>query len=125
MEVTTSAEALRRQRAALGGSATTWAAMRLNAEQASKRVTRKPTRPDMPGRLGKRSSEHRSAGVMASTRGRGEWTQHGKPSGGVAREPTTGEGKVLLKPGNAGRGKGLQVEGMAKGNRLPNGLSPP
>ena len=31
MEVTTSAEALRRQRAALGGSATTWAAMRLNA----------------------------------------------------------------------------------------------
>ena len=44
MEATTSAEALRRQGAALGGSATMRAATRLNAEQASKRVTRKPTR---------------------------------------------------------------------------------
>ena len=44
MEVTTSAEALRRQRAALGGSATTRAATRVNAEQASKLVTRRPTR---------------------------------------------------------------------------------
>ena len=40
----------------------------------------------------------------------------------VAEKPV-----LPLKPGNAGRGKGLQVEGMAKGNRLrewPNGLSP-
>ena len=62
MEVTTSAEALRRQRAALGGSATTWAAMRLNAEQASKRVTRKPTRPDYGEgcqRSGSERREHR------------------------------------------------------------------
>ena len=62
MEVTTSAEALRRQRAALGGSATTWAAMRLNAEQASKRVTRKPTRLDYGEgcqRSGSERREHR------------------------------------------------------------------
>ena len=71
--------------------------------------------------------------------GRGEWTQHGKPwRWRGTRQPTTREGKVgparvaekpvlPLKLGNAGRGKGLQVEGMAKGNRLrewPNGLSP-
>ena len=37
MEATTSAEALRRQRAAQGGSATTRAATTLNAEQASLR----------------------------------------------------------------------------------------
>ena len=43
------------------------------------------------------------------------------PAGRASSDPTP------LKPGNAGRGKGLQVEGMAKGNRLrewPNGLSP-
>ena len=44
MELTTSAEALRRQRVALGGSATTRAATQVNAEQASKRVTWWPTR---------------------------------------------------------------------------------
>ena len=43
MEVTTSSEALR-QKAALGGSATMRAATRVNAEQASKLITRKPTR---------------------------------------------------------------------------------
>ena len=62
MEVTTSAEALRRQRAAQGGSATTWAAMRLNAEQASKRATRKPTRLDYGEgckRSGSERREHR------------------------------------------------------------------
>ena len=45
MEVTTLAEALRRPRAALGGSATMRAATRVNAEQAPKPVTRRPTRP--------------------------------------------------------------------------------
>ena len=72
MEATTSAEALRRQRAALGGSATTRAATTLNAEQASKRVTRKPTRRNR-GRLpavGKRATRAPtgSAGVMAAAR---------------------------------------------------------
>ena len=91
MEVTTSAEALRRQRAALGGSATTWAAMRLNAEQASKRVTRKPTRPDYGGRLpavGKRATRAPtgSAGVMAAARvEEGNGRNTGSPAGGVAR----------------------------------------
>ena len=44
MEVTTSAEALRRQRAALGGSATTRAVARANAEKASKPAMRESTR---------------------------------------------------------------------------------
>ena len=71
--------------------------------------------------------------------GRGEWTQRGKPCRWRGtRQPTTREGKVgpdrvaekpviPLKPGNAGRGKGLQVEGMAKRSRLwewPKGLLP-
>ena len=38
MEATTSAEALRLKRAAMGGSATTRAATRVNAAQASKLV---------------------------------------------------------------------------------------
>ena len=44
MEVTTSSEALRWQRGAAGGSATIQATTRVNAEQASKRAPRKPTR---------------------------------------------------------------------------------
>ena len=44
MEVTTSSEALRWQRVASGGSATMQAARFLNAAQASKPITRKPTR---------------------------------------------------------------------------------
>ncbi len=46
MEATTSAEALRLKRSAMGGSATTRAATRVNAAQASKLVMRKPTRPE-------------------------------------------------------------------------------
>ena len=62
MEVTTSAEALRRQRAAVGGSATTRAAARANAEQAPKPAMRKPTRlPHGEGsqRPGSERREHR------------------------------------------------------------------
>ena len=44
MEVTTWVEALRCQRAALGGSASTQAATRVNVEQASKKMMRRPTR---------------------------------------------------------------------------------
>ena len=43
MEVTKWAEALWCQRAALGGSATMRARTRVNAEQASKHLTREPT----------------------------------------------------------------------------------
>ena len=100
MEVTTSAEALRRQRAALGGSATTRATTRVNAEQASKRVTRKPTRlitgKAASGREASDASTDRfRRGNGGSTRGRGEWTQHGKPCRRRGtRQPTTREGKV-------------------------------
>ena len=62
MEITTSAEALRRQRGRLGGSATTRAAMRMNAEQASKRAMRKPTRLNIGEgcqRSGSERREHR------------------------------------------------------------------
>ena len=64
------------------------------------------------------------------TQGRGEWTQRGKPCRWRGtRQPTTREGevgparvaeKLVLprRPGNAGGGKELQVEGMAKGSRL-------
>ena len=44
MEVTTWTEALRGKRAASGGSASTQAATRGNAEQTSKRLMRRPTR---------------------------------------------------------------------------------
>ena len=90
MEATTSAEALRRQRAALGGSATMRAATRLNAEQASKRVTRKPTRLNNGGRLpavGKRATRAPtgSAGVVAAARvEEGDGRNTGSPAGGVA-----------------------------------------
>ena len=62
--------------------------------------------------------------------GRGEWTQRGKPCRWRGtRQLTTREGevgpdrvaeKLVLprRPGNAGGGKELQVEGMAKGSRL-------
>ena len=90
MEVTTSAEALRRQRAALGGSATTRAAMRMNAEQASKPAMREPTRlPHGEGCSGREASDGSAGrfrrGNGGGTCGRGEWTQHGKPCRGVAR----------------------------------------
>lgn len=45
MEVTTWPEALRCNEAASGGSVTMRAATRVNAEQAPKRVMRRPTRP--------------------------------------------------------------------------------
>ena len=51
MEATTLAEALRRQRTALGGSATTRAATTLNAVQASKRSDAEADPPEIRGRL--------------------------------------------------------------------------
>ena len=44
MEVTTGTDALRCKRAASGGSASTQAATRVNAEQASKSMMRSPPR---------------------------------------------------------------------------------
>ena len=91
MEATTSAEALRRQRTALGGSATTRAATTLNAVQASKRSDAEADPPEIRGRLpavGKRATRAPtgSAGVVAAARvEEGNGRNTGSPAGGVAR----------------------------------------
>ena len=137
MEVTTSAEALRRQRAALGGSATTRACATTrverragletgNAEADAAWITGKAASgSDEAPAENTRASSTGSAGVEwrqhAWTEGNGR--EHGKPCRRRGtRQPTTREGKVgparvAEKPvltvdqlGNAGRGKGLQVE---------------
>ena len=68
--------------------------------------------------------------------GRGEWTQRGKPCRWRGtRQPTTREGevgpdrvaeKLVLprRPGNAGGGKELQVEGWRKGAGSREWLTP-
>ena len=111
----------------MGDSASTQAATRVNAEQASKRVMRKPTPPLKRGRLaavGKRATRAPtgSAGVLAaacvqegdsSNTGSPDGGAHaptGNPrgpawAGGVAERPVVPE-----KPGNAGRGKGPWFE---------------
>ena len=64
MEVTTWIEALRCQRIVLDGSASAQAVTRVNAEQASKRVMRRPTRRNFGEgcqRPGSERREHRSA----------------------------------------------------------------
>jgi hypothetical protein len=104
----------------------------VNAEQASKRVMRKPTRlrngegrrrepsawPGLLGKSGRISRFRRGSGD--SMHAQGEATQHGKPDAVRARDPQldSREGQagprgvaerpvVPLKPGNAGGGKGL------------------
>ena len=106
-----------------GDGASVQAVTRVNAEQASKRTMRGPTRNPNRGRLirlGKRAEEapSRRAGVLATACTQGKRTQHGKPHDVVsddqpeAREGRSGrrgvtEGLVVpLKPGNAGGGKG-------------------
>ena len=83
MEATTSSEALR-QKGRLGGSATMRAATRVNAEQASKRVTRKPTLPDLGEGCHRSGSERRGhRPVPPGYWRRHAWKrglrQHGKP----------------------------------------------
>ena len=102
------------------------AATRVNAEQASKRATRRPTRLNNGEGCHRSRSErhaHRPAppGNGGGTHGRGGWLQHGKPRRWRGtRQPTTREGRVglfgvaerpvlLTRPGNAGGGKGPQV----------------
>ncbi len=125
MEVTTSAEALRRQRAALGGSATTRAATRLNAEQASKRVTRKPTRLNNgEGCSGREASDASTdrfrRGSGGGTCGRGDWSQHGKPCRwrGTRQDSPRGSGRAGQGGGEVRRYRGSRVmpaEGRAGG----------
>ena len=71
-----------------GDSASVQAVTRVNAEQASKRSMRRPTRLPFRGRLirlGKRADEapSRCAGVVATACTQGKRTQHGKPQGVV------------------------------------------
>jgi hypothetical protein len=111
----------------IGDSASVQAVTRVNAEQASKRTMRRPTRQPFRGRLTRRGwmSEEcprRCAGVVATACTQGKRTQHGKPQGVVrddqpdAREGQAGRPGVAerfvvpLKPGNAGGGKGPQFK---------------
>ena len=112
----------------IGDSASVQAVTRVNAEQASKRTMRRPTRQPFRGRLtrlgvNERSSKpSRCAGVVATACTQGKRMQHGKPHGVVsndqleAREGQAGRFGVAerfvvpLKPGNAGGGKGPQFK---------------
>jgi hypothetical protein len=110
-----------------GDSASVQAVTRVNAEQASKRTMRGPTRLPYRGRLtrlGERASSapSRCAGVVATACTQGKRTQHGKPHGVISDDqPDAREGQagrlgvterlvVLLKPGNAGGGKEPQFK---------------
>jgi hypothetical protein len=101
------------------------AVTRVNAEQASKRSTRGPTRQPYWGRLirlGKRADKtpNRCAGVVATACTQGKRTQHGKPhdvlsdeqpdacEGWAGRHGVTERLVLPMKPGNAGGGKGPQ-----------------
>jgi hypothetical protein len=73
----------------IGDSASVQAATRVNAEQASKRTMRRPTRRPFRGRLirlgvnERRIAPSRCAGVVATACTQGKRTQHGKPLGVV------------------------------------------
>ena len=99
----------------------------MNAEQASKQPTCRPTRQGYRGRLiwlGARAKITPSCctGVVAAACTQGKRTQHGKPHGEVsddqpdAREGQAGRHEVaerfvlLLKLGNAGGGKEPQFK---------------
>ena len=112
----------------IGDSASVQAVTRVNAEQASKRTMRRPTRRPFRGRLirlgdvSEASTPRRCAGVVAAACTQGKRTKHGKPQGVVSDDqPEAREGQagrpgvaerfvVPLKPGNAGGGKGPQFK---------------
>src|SRR5258708_34210390 len=80
---------------AFGMRVTNWgqqAVTQVNAEQASKRTMRRPTRQPFRGRLirlgGSRakSTPSRCAGVVATACTQGKRTQHGKPHGVVSKD---------------------------------------
>ena len=111
----------------IGDGASVQAVTRVNAEQASKRTMRRPTRRPFRGRLTRlgeraKNTPSRCAGVVAAACTQGKRTQHGKPQGVISDDqPDAREGQVgrpgvaerpvvLLKPGNAGGGKGPQFK---------------
>ena len=132
MEVTTWTEALRWKRAASGGSASTQAATRVNAEQASKSSTRRPTRrnygegcqrPETPPKpVANDTKPVASAGVVAaacvpeehrSNPGSPVDDAHastGNPRGPAGADRVAERFVVPRKPGNADGGKEPQVE---------------
>src|SRR5450759_3644985 len=107
-----------------GDSASVQAATRVNAEQASKMSMRRPTRKPYRGRLtrlGKRADEapSRCAGAVAAacTQRKKHATREAPRRAGGIEKPEAREGSsgrcgvterlvVLVKPGNAGGGKG-------------------
>ena len=108
----------------------------VNAGQASKPIMRKPTRRSYGEgcqRSGSERRKHRPSPPgywRLSCMEEGNGRNTGSPAGGVARanrrpvrarpgRPGWREKLVVpRRPGNAGGGKELQVEGMAKGSRL-------
>src|SRR5882724_10008553 len=111
----------------IGDGASVQAVTRVNAEQASKRTMRRPTRRPFRGRLirlGEVSEAvpRRCAGVVVTACTQGKRTQHGKPQSVVSEDqPEAREGQagrlgvaerfvVPLKPGNSGGGKGPQFK---------------
>lgn len=104
--------------------ANTQAAMKVNAEQASKRVMYRPTGQSMLGRLKPQRDRAMEdlgwlyRGIGGGMCGRGKRTQHGKSQvveGEIQQEAGDGrtwrlgmaDGPVIpMRPGNAGGGKG-------------------
>ena len=103
------------------------AATQVNAEQTSKRTLCGPTWPSYRGRLIRlgdraKTTPIRRTGVVVAACTQGERVQHGKPQGvardgqldareGQARRFEVAERSVvLMKPGNAGGGKGPQFK---------------
>src|SRR3974377_174947 len=121
----------------IGDSASVQAVTRVNAEQASKRTMRRPTRQPFRGRLTRlgvnerRSAPSRCAGVVATACTQGKRAQHGRPQGVVSDDqPDAREGQagrvgeterfaVPRKPGNAGGGKGPQFKTNARRGEGP------
>ena len=94
----------------IGDSASVQAVTRVNAEQASKRTMRRPTRRPFRGRLTRlglnerRSTPSRCAGVVATACTQGKRTQHGKPHGVV--RATTNWKPARDRPGALGWRRG-------------------
>ena len=124
------------QRVTKGDLTSVQAVTRVNAEQASKRTMRRPTRSPFRGRLirlGERAKQGPSccAGVVATACTQGKRAQHGKPQDvvrddqpdaceGQAGRPGVTERFVLpLKPSNVGGGKGPQFKTNAASSKGP------
>ena len=116
-----------------GDVASVQAVTRVNAEQASKRTMRGPTRSPNRGRLTCAGGARAEAMIPANAPGyvatactQGKRTQHGKPQGVLSNEqPIAREGRVGRpgvaerpvvpgKPGNAGGGKRPQFRTNAR-----------